>query len=109
MTTKTLCDVENAAYSHRRKLERDPNSTDLSLALAMADYWIACARGRMIRLYVLRSDTRQAKLRPLDVYGIATRDAEQARDWCTKALLAGYSVFQKQSHTGSSLASARGR
>jgi len=91
--------AEQAAYNHYNDCK--PTDTDLKLALAFADHYIASAYGRKIHLSIFHDMRKLSTEGPCplpydwqhkNVVGISTTDAERARDWCVKALLLGYSV-----------------
>jgi hypothetical protein len=102
---RAALEAECLAYNRMDDIARDAESTDLELALAIADWHIADAvrPGRdMIRVEIchdVRKRTGTPCPLPYDYrdkngVGIRTRDARRARDWIARALLLGYAVFR---------------
>jgi hypothetical protein len=113
---RAALDVECSAYNRMDDIARDAKSTDLELALALADWHIADAvrPGRdMIRVEILHDVRKRSgtpcplpyDYRDKNAVGIRTRDARRARDWIVRALLLGYTVLRDR--VGGSLASCR--
>ena len=98
---------EEAALERMDRLSTD--ASDLEIAEAMAEYYIAVANRRRIRLSIFHDVRKRTTEPPCPVeydwqhkntVGITTADEGRARDWAIRAMILGYAVFCRYGGAG---------